>query len=641
MTTAASLSDPVDPAASAGLRIRGSAVAPWVLALASVLPTVAVVRRLLSDTRRGLDFTDEGMYLLSADARSAESSFHNAFGRYTQVLYRLAGHDVARFRVLGVVLLVVAAAALGDRIAVLAGRLRGHAVGGPVRIASGAALVSACLHYYVLMLLTPSYNWLNLVGIVLMMAAVAHLIDRPVPSLARASVADLLWIGVMVVGGAVATMGKLSSGPLVAGLGVALLAALARGSRRDRLRMLGLFAGFTGLFLTAHWVVINPLPVTVDQIRRGNTALLTLDPAYGIGNALRSVRDAAELIVRGLLGHVGAAAALVALASAISLLSTRLSSGSSFIPRRAYTMAPGLLTSAALVVLAKRLHDRGDWQGAGSGYSVLAWVGVSLSALALLIGPVAWCRARSASGRRGTIVLAAMVLYAMVGACSYAFGSGNGFFNQLNGGIGPLVAGVALVLVVTEPARLGLPVAVLALVMGIGARSVVIDAERFPYRQGPLAGQTQAVEIGRAGGELMVSPDTARFIHEIRSGAADAGWEPGTPLLDLSAYAATVLYILDARPPVTIIPSVGGYSTQQELAEWSVEQIVDAGDAEEWSGAWLLTLDQPAEGGIDPAVLSPLGRTFPADYELVGSFDLAVRGERLSLWRPATSGAVS
>ncbi len=616
----------------------------WGITVPSIVLCVSVIGRLASDTRRGLDFTDEGMYLLSADARSSEASFHNAFGRYTQILFRIAGHDVARFRLLGLLLLVVVAAALGDRLAAVARRLGGLPRSWPFRLTIMSAVVSASLHYYNLMLLTPSYNWMNLLGILLMMAAVSHLVDRPVPRAHRSSVAELVWILVMVVGGAVATMGKLSSGPLVAGLGVAIIVGTARGSASDRGRLVGFFAAATVLVLGVHWMVVNPLPETIDQIRRGNTALLTLDPAYGIGNALRSVREAAEMIRTDLVAHLGLAAVLVLGALVVSFVMPRIRGAAASGPAnhvdRLVALAPSGLTAAAVAILAVRLHERNEWQGSGSGYAILAWVGVSMVALALVVAPISWRQLRGASGRRGTVVAAMLFLYSIIGACSYAFGSGNGFFAQLNGGLAPMIVGAILVLaLLPDPSRLGLPVVVLATVMGIGARAVIDDAEHFPYRQGGLAGQTVEVEIGRAGGVLQVAPDTARFIGEIRTAAVEAGWVAGTPLLDLSAYAATVLYVLEARPPITIIPSVGGYSTQEDLARWSVEQIVEHGGEAEWARAWLLTIESPVDAGIDPAVLSLLGRSFPADYEFVGTFSLEVRGELLSLWRPISTGA--
>lgn len=126
------------------------------LLLVAAAPSAWTIVRLLRDAGRGLDFTDEGMYLLSADAQSRVSSFHNAYGRYTRVLFLLAGRDVARFRMLGVAVLVVCAAAAGDRIAVAAGHLCRRPVPWTVRGAAAAAVVGGALHYYVLLLITPS-----------------------------------------------------------------------------------------------------------------------------------------------------------------------------------------------------------------------------------------------------------------------------------------------------------------------------------------------------------------------------------------------------------------------------------------------------------------------------------------------------
>jgi len=66
----------------AGLSVRRVLqLVEWAAAIAAAGLALATLWRLIHTADRGLDFTVEGMYLLSADARSRTASFNNAFGR--------------------------------------------------------------------------------------------------------------------------------------------------------------------------------------------------------------------------------------------------------------------------------------------------------------------------------------------------------------------------------------------------------------------------------------------------------------------------------------------------------------------------------------------------------------------------------
>ncbi|MDZ4824891.1 MAG: hypothetical protein SGJ13_00305 [Actinomycetota bacterium] len=605
---------------TAGRRSRTVTVLEWILAAGAALLALTALARLVKNANRGVDFTDEGMYLLSADAQSSEASFHNPFGRYTRVLYRLAGFDIARFRAIGEVSLALAAAGLGDRVAVASARLRHVRASVPVRVATAAALISAALHYYTLYLTTPSYNWLNLFGI---LVAAAGLID----ALTRPADDDRWWVrwagpATIAIGVACASMAKVSSGPTIFVVSIAASAAFAPGSLRTRRLVVARIFGAGAGLAVVHSVFINRPWVTVSQILRGQRTLEVLDPVhYELDNAFRSVRDAIEAVWND-LGHVASMGGWIALAAAVA--------GFAFPRRMRYVAA--VFATVAVVLVALRLDDLNHWQGSGAGYYALTWVPITLLGVALLFLPMA-IRSIPADRLQSGVRLGVCVIVLPVFGASYAFGSGNGFFAQLNGGFAPFVAAAFIILLgVVLPEGFPLPALVLAIVLGVGIHSVLDDAMLAPYRQLPVAAQTETVELGPGGGTLKVDPGTARFMRTFRAAAEEAGWEPGTPMLDFTPYAATALYVLEAKPPLTIIPTVGFYADTNTLAAWSLDKLVDEGWDDEFRDAWVITIDTGSPGAPDTAVLSKLGRTFPTDYEKIGVF------EGIALYKPTTTG---
>jgi hypothetical protein len=129
---------------------------------------------------RGLDLTDEGLYLLAADPPSRVAAWGTPWGWHTAPLFRLVGGDVASFRTLGAVILVAASAALAVAAASGRWRMPEHSVEPVTPIEMTLAGLSGALGgylYYAGMLRTPSYNWVVVLGSVV--AATGILLNLP------------------------------------------------------------------------------------------------------------------------------------------------------------------------------------------------------------------------------------------------------------------------------------------------------------------------------------------------------------------------------------------------------------------------------------------------------------------------------
>ena len=287
----------------------------------------------------------------------------------------MSGYDIARFRVLSEVMLAVAAGALGDRLAVASARLRRTKVSIAVRVAVASGMVAAALHYYLLDLTTPSYNWLNLLGILVVSAGFLDAVTRPVPERRW----WVRWAGPVLIalGGLIATMGKVSSGPVLIVLAAAAIVAIGNGSMRERLTVLGRAAAAGLGLLVVHTIFINPPWVTARQIVRGQRNLIELDPAhYRLGNAFRDVTDSFTM-VRHQIAHVsGVALWLVVIAAVVACI---------WPLRSRVVVAP--LATLALALASARLFDLKLWSGSSAAYAVLAWVPVILLTFSLLFLP--------------------------------------------------------------------------------------------------------------------------------------------------------------------------------------------------------------------------------------------------------------
>lgn len=143
------------------LRRTGAAVMATALAAA----TWSLVGRLIFSDR-GLDLTDEGLYLLAARPPSIEAAWGTPFGWHTAPLFRLVGYSVADFRTLGAFVLALAAGLLGHAAVRLGQTMRpSEGQASSFERWAGAVLGAVGgLLYYGGLVRTPSYNWVSVVG---------------------------------------------------------------------------------------------------------------------------------------------------------------------------------------------------------------------------------------------------------------------------------------------------------------------------------------------------------------------------------------------------------------------------------------------------------------------------------------------
>jgi len=118
---------------------------------------------------RGLDLSDEGLYLLAASNSDLEKSLGSPWGWHVRPLYLLAGENIANFRTLGGVIILLLAAILGSQLAITkcagCSIKDGFCTSKFMKFSFIASSILSALYFYSGMLRTPSYNWVAVVGL--------------------------------------------------------------------------------------------------------------------------------------------------------------------------------------------------------------------------------------------------------------------------------------------------------------------------------------------------------------------------------------------------------------------------------------------------------------------------------------------
>jgi hypothetical protein len=597
--------------------VRSLSLLVWLPAAAAWIGLAIPLRALLSDADRGLDLTDESLYLLAAQHSASSSAFNGVFGWYLGPWLRLLGDDIARLRVIGVVLAVAAALWLGHCAGVAAGALRGRPLPAWLRGLVLPGVAAAALLQYLLFLRTLNYDWFASVGLLLVAAGVALLIaDRDLSDWWRESGLVLSLGG----GLGIAAVGKLST---AAGATVLVLVAFGFSTwwRPAVVRMFAT-AGVVAALLVVHVTLVAGPDVTLTAVRRAGTVAGTLDPRH---YAVSAMPSAALTGVRDVLTLGGSWLAVLAFVPLLALLTdvvapVRQRLGGARSALLALLALPCLIVPTVNVV---RTYAEG---AAVTGHEAEAIL-VSLATAVVL----------ALVRRRWLAVLAGLAFLAL-GLC-FPLGTNNNYMVLMTGSAAVLAVGAIVCLSAVLPGRWGYGLVAVLMSTCVVTSAVVIPSvrERSPYRMLPLAQQTVPVVIVPGTPRLLVDPRTAAWVEGLRGGAVAAGWQPGTPLLDLTANSAAVL-VLGAHAPGTLLPTFPRWTTKVATAR----AALSFEDPAVWRRAWLLVPAPSAPQFGHPAVTTEaivqvLGRHFPADYEKVVAVSANFARNRVVLWRPVAS----
>ena len=559
---------------------------------------------------------------MAAQPWAANKAFNGVFGWYTGPALRLVGEDLGRLRVLAALVLMLAALILARSVRLSAESLAGEGWPQWLKAVWPPGVVSAALCYYTVFVRTPSYNWFAAVGLILLVAGLVRTVAVP----ALSSRGALLAGSLLALGSFVAAIGKMTTAlgaTLIAIVTCALQLHGASAATRRQLAQVACWSVAVGLILTlGHILLVNDASLTLATFRRVSLMLPLVDP-----------KDYAPVHVADRVG--------------VGLLDVLLERPRWFLP---FVALPLLLAPRS----APALRYRGKWLAASFAIAVagttivvlLAYRGgvaglamstppmVVAAEAGVLVAGVTVLWARRALGGDGVSAFrpstALMLSVALLGvAVSYPLGTNMEYASQLPGGFPVLLAAAAIgVSCVPDGGRLPALAVLAGTAVVLGAVLVPTTRAVAPFRIAPLDQQTIPRSIVPGTPPILVEPEAARWIDNLREDAQRAGFRPGSPVLDLTWHPASVL-ILDGRAPAVLLPAFPGWPSPGKSAAFAVSQE----DPARWRNAWLLV-----PTGQDPAIADAatriVGKRFPVDYQRVGTVVAPFDHQEQGLWKP-------
>ncbi len=571
--------------------------------LACIVFALFVWLTVLSNVTLGFDISDTGHYLLYASRYEDVSIGVTSFGLVTRLLYFAAGQTVARFNLLGaVILLGVAFFTCWVTLPLVTNDIKKAKRYTQITLAT--AICTAAAFYYYIWLSTPSYNWLNLLACLLVWNGLILMIpgrlQRPL---------EIFGAGLLIGSGMALSFH--SRPPTAAGLFVIAVAAyFILRPQNVRLIFAGAIIGGNAVFFIPLWLARQSLVDFIAMYLRGFNAF-TSGEIYTF--------DIQPFLVR--LGINSLWWFLIPISFVCVFVVVKYRSRFSSIRRGHIGIALMLLflLGLSVMVFVGYLVDIRRVDILLLGILLLVLLSSLLSLLRRgLLWPAERVRAR-------LFWVMAAVAFAFV----YTLGTNNPYPFVMAWAICFIV--IALLLSLTLfPANVAhnllktVPVLLTVTLSGI-----FLFFPRAPYRQSQFSEMTTSVDIRGGLEQITVTPAEAAFYYYLQNGAYVFGFTAGTPILDLTGHAPGLIYAFNGRSPVTPW-LLGGYANSEELARI----IIGHWPRADLMNAWILTSE--GDRHLDPGILRGFSLDFPERYAIASRWIHPYYNEEITVWKPAT-----
>jgi hypothetical protein len=275
-----------------------------------------------------------------------------------------------------------------------------------------------------------------------------------------------------------------------------------------------------------------------------------------------------------------------------------------------------------------RLWETGLWSGTSIGFSsIVLSISLLLSALSTLC---VWKKNTGESRLKTSRRIVILQFFLFMLTFAMAFGSNNIIVRQMSFAFVFLAAGAILsALWIDQYVDRKILGGIIPVLVSISVLNVATLAFKNPYRlAGKISDQVVESSFLMEGGSLKVDPPTALYISALKKIAQEAGWQPGTPLIDLTGGSPGATVILVGR--IMGVPWLsGGYKGSTEFAKAVLKMV--PGPLQ--NTAWVLTAPE-GRRSISDKILSDIGLNFPDRYVAIGKVRTGHRNELQILWKP-------
>lgn len=577
---------------------------------------------LLPDFSKGIDLTDESFYLINASSLMEISASVTSFGHFTKLMLDAVNGNIFLFRLFGLFILLMCAGYFAKELERYCCIYSNNSFD-QLRVPWQITIITSSLSFYCIWLITPSYNWLNLISCLLVCAASMGLvvskknIDRHISISYSEIKLFTISFGLCV--------SFFAKPPTVLFLlvGVVFLFSLSFNFRA----VLSIFSRIAiisfCILVISIYLFENSISVYFWKLELGLELLFSLQSTHGFSVYYDKIMNVVAIFD----GHFVQLIAFGVISVVFYLFYVRkkLNSFSYWSLSKRYKI---LLTSVFLLMTLYVFWLNGYFYGRKIGFLGLGLVGFYVF-FSLLISVD---NHRKTTVQRYEIARAKIwpALTMLFFLMAFSIGSSSHAVLVMSHGFVFIAASVSYLVRNIDKFEGGKYFQLSCMVIILFV--VVLNlryAQEHPYRLvAALNKQTNKVNIPLNGNSLYVDSITAKYIRDIKVSALKAGWREGTPLIDFTGATPFVSYYLKAK--IVVVPWLfGGYKGSEAFAR----KVIANANKEDLDTAWLL-ISPNGRLKINLSVLFEKSDYEIKNYTKVGEFVTGYRNETQELWKP-------
>lgn len=577
---------------------------------------------LVLNVSKGLDITDRSFYLLWANQPENVVSSATHFGYITKPIYDLAGQNISAFRLLGVIILLGSASIFIHSFG-LYGFNTYFKKDTKYLFTSFLLIVFvATLSYYRSWLHAPSYNLMAVAATFITVSGLLYFISLP-----RNKIYPWLAALLVSIGGVIAFVAKPTTAMSLAI--ISILFVLIHGINKKTILFLTLSGCFATGFLTAFGLFFfGSINAYIDNLIIG----AHISDALGAGHSIKEIiKNSADQAIEFIKWFFSRADVLFfVLATIILTLLFFLKKGPSAQKRKTILLSRCLLLIFLFIFFIWLLVE---YQLFGKNHHI-STILFSLFGICF----IAWTYNLFTSyffpdsEYNPTCLYKGLLFSILFVVVSFAssFGTNNNIIRHVSISAVFIAVSIFIIFQLITPQKVRtITTCFLGILMTVMVGFYLNNAYNKPYRlPGNIADQTVLATFVNPKHRLFLDSSTAQYAQDLMDYALKAGWEQGTPLIDMTGGSPGALVILDAR--IVGTPWIlGGYTGSNIFAE----KVLSSVDYKLLEQAWILTAPN-GRRQISDQVLKNVGLKFPDEYGLVGIMKTGHRNETQMLWKP-------
>ncbi|MBU2971735.1 hypothetical protein KO527_20500 [Pseudoalteromonas sp. C2R02] len=573
---------------------------------------------------KGIDLTDEGFYIVSI-ANSYEHYISTTqFNHYAALLWKLSFNNLIAFRIVSLAILIILSFFLVEAVlnfyynkeASFMKKFNGYV------IALGSLLV-----FYWWWIPTPSYNWLNLLGCLLVANGLIRiLIHTEYLKITRIWKLKIwLYLICIAVGGGLSGLSKPTTGLM---LGLIVFGCITFSELRykwGQINVTLIFFSFMFFYLHLTFFELSLIQF-IERIKEAREYASTLRGVETVfidvfGKSINEFINIPSYLVGKTPFSLTLLISLVLFHSCGKFFST----SSSLVTRNVNHYFLAMI----IVIAWFELLLEGSWYGISTPRVNL---GLDITIFVLII---IFCQIansflfQSVSIHRELPHLLLPLLF-LCFAFAYGFGSSNGVLKSSTQafvffGLSAYISSLNSDLKNNNKVITWL----VTFIILITSTLILKSAISKPYRIiSPLAENNYEVTFLGNPTTLKVDKITADYITKLQYLALKSGWVEGANIIDMTGGTPLISFILNGKP-IRKAWLLGWYKGSDEAAL----NVLSQEKTHVLKDAWVLIAPQ-GRGALDMLIFEKLGIDFYKNYQKVGEVITGYRNEKQELWRP-------